>query len=190
MLAAEISDQVFPSIARLKVAVAAQRRFAISNSGINEDGEAIGVIGLRCEEEPSMCKPALSFTIAVTRNNAGAPKTARGSVTWSIPWVRDKQEGLMAYEAQTKPIRFHGPRLPEEVISALPHLERAFVRALNRGQPPGALLSLWRNLVSGTPKPQVLRLQIQPNKAPEPTPTSGTVAAQPLGVPAAVVAHL
>ncbi len=30
----------------------------------------------------------------------------------------------------------------------------------------------------------------QPNKSPEPTPTSGTVAAEPLGVPAAVVAHL
>ncbi len=29
-----------------------------------------------------------------------------------------------------------------------------------------------------------------PNQAPEPTPTSGTVAAEPLGVPAAVVAHL
>ncbi len=29
-----------------------------------------------------------------------------------------------------------------------------------------------------------------PNKTPEPTPTSGTVAAEPLGVPAAVVAHL
>jgi hypothetical protein len=30
----------------------------------------------------------------------------------------------------------------------------------------------------------------EPNKAPEPTTTSGTVAAEPLGVPAAVVAHL
>jgi len=30
----------------------------------------------------------------------------------------------------------------------------------------------------------------KPNKAPEPTTTSGTVAAEPLGVPAAVVAHL
>ncbi len=29
-----------------------------------------------------------------------------------------------------------------------------------------------------------------PNKAPEPTTTAGTVAAEPLGVPAAVVAHL
>ncbi len=29
-----------------------------------------------------------------------------------------------------------------------------------------------------------------PNQSPEPTPTSGTVAAEPLGVPAAVVAHL
>jgi len=33
-------------------------------------------------------------------------------------------------------------------------------------------------------------LKNEPNKAPEPTTTSGTVAAEPLGVPAAVVAHL
>jgi hypothetical protein len=33
-------------------------------------------------------------------------------------------------------------------------------------------------------------MQYRPNKAPEPTTTSGTVAAEPLGVPAAVVAHL
>ena len=35
-----------------------------------------------------------------------------------------------------------------------------------------------------------LRIAPGPNQAPEPTPTSGTVAAEPLGVPAAVVAHL
>jgi hypothetical protein len=34
------------------------------------------------------------------------------------------------------------------------------------------------------------RIAHGPNQAPEPTPTSGTVAAEPLGVPAAVVAHL
>jgi hypothetical protein len=34
------------------------------------------------------------------------------------------------------------------------------------------------------------RIAPGPNQAPEPTPTSGTVAAEPLGVPAAVVAHL
>ncbi len=36
----------------------------------------------------------------------------------------------------------------------------------------------------------ILRAKQKPNKSPEPTPTSGTVAAEPLGVPAAVVAHL
>jgi len=34
------------------------------------------------------------------------------------------------------------------------------------------------------------RIAPGPNQAPEPTTTSGTVAAEPLGVPAAVVAHL
>jgi len=34
------------------------------------------------------------------------------------------------------------------------------------------------------------RIAPGPNQAPEPTPTSGTVAAEPLGAPAAVVAHL
>ncbi len=38
--------------------------------------------------------------------------------------------------------------------------------------------------------PVGFRIAPGPNQAPEPTTTSGTVAAKPLGVPAAVVAHL
>ncbi len=39
-------------------------------------------------------------------------------------------------------------------------------------------------------QPSVFAPRASSNKSPEPTPTSGTVAAEPLGVPAAVVAHL
>jgi hypothetical protein len=166
MLAADISDQVFPSIDRLKNAVAKQRRFAVSNSGINEDGGVIGCVGLRCEEEHSMRKPALAFAIVVTRISAEAPKTAHGSVMWSIPWVRGKQDGFVAYEAKTRPVRFDGRRLPAELVSALPHLEDAFIRALGRGQPPGTLRSLWRKMIHGIPMPQIIRLPEEPNKAP------------------------
>ncbi len=84
MLAADISSQVLPTIERVKNAIAAQRRFTLSNSGVNEDGDVIGCIGLRCEEEPRMKKPALSFGVVVTHVDPKAPRTAHGSVMWSV----------------------------------------------------------------------------------------------------------
>ncbi len=161
MLAADISDQIFPSIDRLEAAVASQRRFTLSNFGINEDGDVFGCIGLRCEEDDAMRKPALSFGFVVTRISPEGPRTACGSVVWSIPWIRDQQDGFLAYEAKTKPVRFEGGRLPAELCRALPHLEGAFFRALRRGRPPGTLLSLWRWL-GGVPLPQVIRLAKEP----------------------------
>ena len=159
MLAAKISHQIEPSIERLRRAVAGQERFSVSNFGINEDGEYIGVIGLRCEEEPKMQKPALSFAIVVSRFSSSHTKTALGYVMWSIPWIRERQDGLTAYEAKTKPMKFGSDLLPAEFLHELPRLEDAFHRALRHGKPPRTLVALWRKVRFGLPMPAVIRLR-------------------------------
>ncbi len=164
MLAADISDQISPSIERLKLAVGGQERFRLSNFGINEDGDVIGCIGLRCEEE-KMKKPALAFGVVVTRMEPSKPVTARGSVVWSVPWVRDRQDGFTAYEAKTECVKFDGNQLPREFLLELPRLEKAFIEALRRGRPPGVWLSFWRKCFSGVPMPQTIRISTRAEPA-------------------------
>lgn len=167
MLAANISDQGSPSIERLKLAVGNQRRFYVRNSGINEDGDMIGVVGIRCEEERMMKEPALSFAIVVTRLDPSQPATARGSVIWSVPWIRDRQDGLVAHEALIPSVTFDGRQLPSRFVRDLRRLESAFISALSRGSPPGRLLTLWRRCFRQIPMPQVIRQSNNRNDSPQ-----------------------
>ena len=76
---------------------------------------------------------------------------------------------------------------PAEFASPQLRTSRGNLPACFRGRLPGRFQFSSPEVISASTSFPRLRL---PNKAPEPTPTSGTVAAEPLGVPAAVVAHL
>ena len=135
MLASNISDQVLPALERARKQVEFQRRFYVQGCGVIEDGAVIARIGIRCEEEPEMKKPALAFGVIITRIDPKKMPRARGAVIWSVPWIRDVQDGLSAYEAQTELVEFDGVRLPQEFLAQLSRLEGVFATALQQGQP-------------------------------------------------------
>ncbi len=74
-----------------------------------------------------------------------------------------------------------------EFVSSRLRFSPGSLSASFRGRFPGSFQFSSPAVISTVTNSPRLRL---PNQSPEPTPTSGTVAAEPLGVPAAVVAHL
>jgi len=135
MLASKISNQVLPFLERAQEEVNRQQRFRVQGFGVIEDGDVIARMGIRCEEEPDMKKPALAFGVVITRIDPKKKPLARGVVIWSVPWIRDVQDGLSAYEAQTEAFELDGERLPQEFLDDLKRLLSVFTNALHRGEP-------------------------------------------------------
>jgi hypothetical protein len=178
MLASAIGHQVQPFLDRLTQEVERQQRFRISNVGIVEDGEKVGVIGIRCEVEPTLRLPALSFGLFVTRLDDTAPGKVVASVAWSAPWIRNQQDGFAAYEGRFGPVALEDSLLHESVLRRLTVFEKRFCYALHRGRPPGKFLALWRALTEGVPMPKIIRITDSetqtPNQALLPTTTAVT----------------